>query len=125
MESVFVHGPLPQKELAGEMSDAFLYLYPNTFGETSCISVMESMSLGVPVITSRKGALPETVHEGCGILIDGDPYAEEYRRKFIESTVTAATDRVLWKKMHETCLEQDYTWKSVVDQWEKLFNEIL
>ncbi len=123
-EGVFVHGSLPQKELAKEMSDAYLFLYPNTFDETSCISAMNSISLGVPIITTKRGALPETVRPGCGVLIDGNPDTHRYREEFIEKTLALANDMEAWEKMHSTCLEQDYTWKSVVDQWEKLFSEM-
>jgi len=117
MEAVFVHGALPQKELLSELSDASLYLYPNTFEETSCISAMESISLGVPIITSRRGALPETVRKGCGVLIEGDPLKNDYQQKFVEETVGVSENRKKWKEMNQECLKQDFSWKTVVKEW--------
>lgn len=124
-EGIFVHGSLPQPELAHAMSDAMLFLYPNTFDETSCISAMNSISLGVPVITTKRGALPETVKPGCGILIEGNPITWSYKDEFIKKTENLAKDRQAWGMMHKTCLKQDYSWKGVADQWEKVFEELL
>ncbi len=120
-EGVFVHGALAQKDLFREMSDAYLYLYPNTFDETGCISAMESISLGIPVISSNKGALPETIRPDCGVLIDGNPEEKDYRQKFAQAAIDASRDETVWKKMHERSLKQDYSWKTIAKEWMEFF----
>ena len=61
-------GSVPQPELAPALRGASHLAYPNTFPETSCISVLEALAAGLCVVTSRLGALPETCM-GWGELV--------------------------------------------------------
>ncbi len=64
------------------------------FAETSCITLMEAMACGLPVVASNKGALPETLAKGAGILVDLDgPHAASPR--FVEA-FTASVLTYLW-----------------------------
>ncbi|HUT33434.1 MAG TPA: glycosyltransferase family 4 protein [Planctomycetota bacterium] len=52
--------------------DAKVFLVPGTDG--SCRAVREAMAMGVPVISSRRGMLPELVADGDrGVLVDDTP----------------------------------------------------
>ena len=70
MENVTNLGSLTKQYLADVMRQCDLHTYPSTFEETSCITAMECMAAGLPMIASHVGALPETV-KGAGVaLID-------------------------------------------------------
>lgn len=79
----FLHGNVRQKDLAREMMRSSILAYPNTFEETSCITIMEAQAAGCAVITSSLGALPETVGD-AGIIVPGRPGTPEYLRAFTE-----------------------------------------
>lgn len=92
---VLLMGSLLQRELALQMLRSAVLAYPNTFEETSCITAMEAKAAGCAVVTSKKGALPETVGRG-GVLIGGEPGEEGYDAAFVEAVVTYLSDDPLF-----------------------------
>lgn len=61
MPNVHFHGGKPNKELRRLIGEATAYIYPTQFEETSCILAREALEQGTPFITTRVGALPETL----------------------------------------------------------------
>ncbi len=78
---------LSQPELSKILKGALILAYPNTFEETSCISVMEALASGCSVISTYLGALPETT-EGFACLIKGPATSKRYKEQFIQSVVS-------------------------------------
>lgn len=60
LEGVVYRGSIPNEELRDELPTFDILAYPNTFEETSCISVIEALSAGLRVVCPNLGALPET-----------------------------------------------------------------
>jgi glycosyltransferase involved in cell wall biosynthesis len=60
LEGVVYRGSISNEELREELPTFDILAYPNTFEETSCISVIEALSAGLRVICPNLGALPET-----------------------------------------------------------------
>jgi UDP-glucose:(glucosyl)LPS alpha-1,2-glucosyltransferase len=54
------HGSVPNSEIRTALQKANFYAYPNTWLETSCISLIEAMSAGVFCLHPNYGALYET-----------------------------------------------------------------
>lgn len=92
-----VHGSVKQSQLAREFMRSSVLLYPNTFEETSCITAMEAQAAGCAIVTSARGALPETVGD-AGILIPGTPPSEAYIRAFVDATDALLRDDKLFAK---------------------------
>lgn len=68
-ENIEFYGSVTQDELFKHMETAMVLFYPNTYAETFCTSIIESMMYGCNVITSSLGAIPETSH-GFSTLLD-------------------------------------------------------
>ena len=87
MQGVRYFGSVGQAQLAHALANAHILSYPNTFPETSCITVMEAMAAGLDVITSHLAALPET---GLGLakLVPFPPGPPD-REKFISNFAAA------------------------------------
>lgn len=69
MPNVTSLGALSKKELADVMRQCQMHVYPTEFEEVSCITAMEAMAAGLPLITSEYAALPETCKNAGAMLI--------------------------------------------------------
>ncbi|MBF0104346.1 MAG: glycosyltransferase family 4 protein [Deltaproteobacteria bacterium] len=123
-----LHGPVRQQQLAKVMCANRVLTYPNTFAETFCISVLEAQAAGLPVVTSKKGAMPERITNGVdGFLIAGEPHEESYEREFIQITAKLLQDETLWKQIssdaHKKAATQTY--EGLAENWLEFFNEAL
>ena len=66
---VVVHGAVPHDRVGGVFAAIDALVFPSLWEETSGIGARESLSAGVPVIASRIGGIPETVHHGINGLL--------------------------------------------------------
>lgn len=99
---VVYHSSVSQKELREAAAQCRVLAYPCVFDETSCIAAMEAMASGCAVVSTARGALPETawrnplVSETPGwqtpwalevakFLVD-DEYYEQQARRNIEAS---------------------------------------
>ncbi len=114
-------GRINQNQLANEFMQAELWAYPTAFTETSCITAMEAMASGTPIITSNLAALATTVGLDGGILLDGDNKSEAYRGVFVEVCTQALTNYNLWLElsMRGKRKAANLGWSAVVDEWIK------
>lgn len=128
-EGVDYRGSVSQAALARELAGTSILAYPNTFAETSCISVMEALAAGLLVVTSNLAALPETC-DGWARLVepigpgrDANAFALDYARELDRALSDWTRDRqaMLAKRhaqvraMNETC-----TWDVRAGQWEAM-----
>jgi len=85
--------------------------------------ILEAMSVGVPVIATRVGGIPDVVKDGeTGLLVEPgrvDELAISIRR-LIE-------DDDLRGKMSKNCLEEakKYSWENLAERFEDLLKEIV
>jgi glycosyltransferase involved in cell wall biosynthesis len=57
-----------QEEIIWVYKDADIYVLPS-HADAFPVAVLESMSMGLPVITTRVGGIPEMVEEGKGAIL--------------------------------------------------------
>jgi len=111
-------GYLDKKALAKTMSECDLQVYPTTFEEVSCITAMETMASGLPLVTSSFAALPETCADSGSVLIPingdyDDPSIEQSR--FVEQIKKICENPTRWNALSESQLKAAKlkTWSDV------------
>jgi glycosyltransferase involved in cell wall biosynthesis len=116
-------GAVNRSRLVEIQQSAQLHLYPCVYEELFCISVAESQVAGTLPITSSVGAVQTT---NMGIVINGSPFSPEWSRQFVETSVEYLKDDALRNRVTEEVKEKAvrrYSPDTILEQWEKLFNE--
>lgn len=126
-------GHLIKDDLYRAYLGAGVYVYPTpspiapAFAEISCISAMEAQAAGLPIVTSRRGALPETVAPDAGTLIEGEPTSAEYQARFVEAVLRYVHDDEAWQRASEAGRQraQSLDWQGVAEEWTEGFARLL
>ena len=123
LEGVDYAGPVSQPELARWLSEAAALAYPSTYPETSCIAALEAMAMGATVITTRLGALPETL-AGHGVLVDSVDRHELLVANFASAVVaTLKSQRLLpapaaaRRAAQIAYVRENYLWANRAREW--------
>lgn len=104
-------GALTKAQLADLMLDSDLLAYPTTFEEVSCITAMEAMAAGLPMISSRHAALPETCGDGSVLIpledeLDESAFTKTIKRLCKEKVKYATLSKRQLERSHQ------YSWEN-------------
>jgi hypothetical protein len=127
-------GCLSKRELYRHYCSGRVYVYPTPspahplFHEISCISAMECQAAGLPIVTSSRGALPETIAPGAGLLIaDDTSETNEYLEQFVQGVLRLTNDDAMWDAA-STCgraRAQSLDWSGVAREWLAEFERLI
>ncbi|CAK4142710.1 unnamed protein product [Aphanomyces euteiches] len=117
-------GLVDHDTLSHEYSLAGFYLYPTTYPETSCVSIMKAMAAGAIPITSKRGALAEVVGVfdlGPSEALIG-PMTKEWQEKWVDAVVAAvAMDLRSFRKEMREYARETFSWAKIARQWHEEF----
>jgi protein O-GlcNAc transferase len=124
MKDVNFNKGVSQTRLADELYKIDMLTYPNIFPETSCITVLQAMACGCLVLTSKLGALEETMN-GLNTYVNlniHDFNAQEYAISFINKlnvllNLNDASKESIREKNREH-IRKNYTWKVICQKFE-------
>ncbi|PIR22382.1 MAG: hypothetical protein COV44_08210 [Deltaproteobacteria bacterium CG11_big_fil_rev_8_21_14_0_20_45_16] len=121
-----VHTSILQQDLARKFMKSSILFYPCHFEETSCITAMEAMAARCVPLTTRLGALPETIGD-AGILIDGLPTQDSYNREFLTMAHRLLTEEDFRNNLAKKGFERAETmsWKARAKEFENFMKESL
>ncbi len=119
-------GALTKPQLAALQKSCDLLVYPTEFEEVSCITAMEAMAAGLPMVTSEHAALPETCANSGTILIplkDGRADEDAFEAA-IRGLSDGLRDMEAAKEGQRLAAERN-TWAKAIDQLEAVIAERL
>lgn len=122
-------GALTKAQLYAVYHTAGQYAYPMPsrlapeFDEISCISIMEAQACGLPVVTSARGALPETLSPEAGRLIADPVHTAAYADAFAEACLRYMRDPEARRRASQAGLARAATlgWEAVAKDWTEMF----
>lgn len=116
-------GRIGHKELANEMCNLSIWLYPcSNYTETFCITAIKAQLAGMIPITTRLGALNETISEDA-FTVDTifDSYSIQKYQSLVEY-VMQNIDQLQERRMKYIEFAKKFTWKQCLKKWEDVFN---
>lgn len=122
--NIINHKHVPKPEMRNYQLQSDLFLYPTTFNETYCISLVETMAAGVIPVVSNRAALAERVIDGVnGFLVgdkDHDAYTDEAKQLYISKVVTALwLDEAKKKHIREAAMQKagEHDYAKLIPAW--------
>ena len=126
LPNVDLHGSLSKSNLASIMKGAWLHIYPTSFEETSCITVMEEQASGTPFVTTKTAALIETGQDAGIYWVDKTKEGQPDNQKFVDAVKRLSKKPEVWKKLHKKALDksESYSIENAVDKLEETIDEL-
>ena len=126
LPNVFYRGSIPNNELRNELPTFDILAYPNTFEETSCISVIEALSAGLRAVTSNLGALPETTEGYARIypyLMDKEKHASYFSKILLEEIEYVRGGRFNPQAQIDG-YKQKWSWDTRINEWNEFLKNL-
>jgi glycosyltransferase involved in cell wall biosynthesis len=124
LPGVIYRGSISNTDLRKELPQFDILAYPNTFEETSCISVIESLSAGLRVVTSNLGALPETTEGWARMypyLMDKEKHAS-YFSKILNEEIEYVKGGGFNPQSQIDGYKQRWSWDMRINEWKVLID---
>jgi glycosyltransferase involved in cell wall biosynthesis len=128
IEGVVYRDFTPNEELRKELHIFDILAYPNTFEETSCITVIEALSAGLRVVTSNLGALPETTEGWARMypyLMDKQKHAEVFALILVEEIEKVRNGQLdLHLEQQKQIYAPKWSWNKRINEWTNFLNTL-
>ncbi|NKB21833.1 MAG: glycosyltransferase [Alphaproteobacteria bacterium] len=114
--NVFLHEPVPKRELVDVLSQSRLLLYQGDPEETFCLAVGEAQAAGIPAVVQDIGCVAERIEHGL------TGYVENNDSDFADAALTLLQDDTLWQKQNVAALktQRQWSWDDAAASFESL-----
>ncbi|OTO91668.1 hypothetical protein A5860_001311 [Enterococcus faecium] len=122
VEVIFT-GYIEKKEIPFYLKAADICAVPSIFHETCCLTAVEAQAMGIPVIATKIGGIPEYISEKSAMLIN---YDQDYLDHFTKGLDRMIHDRSFREQLRKEALKnreehsQERYYKEFIDSIEHL-----
>jgi glycosyltransferase involved in cell wall biosynthesis len=121
IKDVTFHGFLPDEAIAKLLCEAKVFVLPS-LAESFGMANLEAMACGLPVVSSRAGAVPEVVGEENGFLVDPLNIDELVDRLCVLLEDEKLRRSIRWANVKKA---GDYTWEKRGERIEKIYERVI
>jgi spore coat protein SA len=100
------------KDLADQFRAADIFCLPAIYNDPFPLAVIEGMASGLPVVTTRRGGIPEALAEGGGVFFDPSAPPEQLA-DVLESLIQDAESRVKIGQEGFRSYQKHFTWENI------------
>jgi len=122
-EKVHFIGKVPHKEIPGILQQVDIFVMPS-ISESFGVAAIEAGAMGIPVVASRIGGIPEAVEDGItGILVS--PRDPEGLSKAILTLILNAQLREKMGHAARDYVIRQFNWEKSVEEMERIYKCLL
>ena len=96
-------GFVPYPDIPSVLTLADAAVLPSVWHEPLGMTCIEAMAMGLPVITTRQGGIPETVSDECAVLL---PVDDRLAERLAQSILQLCNDRERCERMRTAAVAQ-------------------
>ena len=121
-EGIRYWGTCAQPILARELAKTAVLAYPGLWPETSCISVLEALASGCRVVTSTRGALPETCAGFASLVEPGSDFTERYAAAVCAALLGGSSEETAAAVLH---VLTHHCWAGIARAWRAWLEQLV
>lgn len=120
--NVHFMGWIDSKEKAALFADSGIHFLPS-YQEGLPMSILESMSFGVPNLATRIGGIPDVIDSRNGFLTE--PGDTEQMVRALKFFFSSETNRQQFSERSRKKIENNFSLKNYFIQWQQLYAELM
>gem|GEM_PF-1201966 len=120
-------GALTRREFWSTLIGCRALIYPGDSAETSCMVALEAQALGVPVVTSARFALTETVAFQDTLVAEPwgtDAYVDSFVAKVCRLLADETFDRAAREAGRRHVIRESHSWDAIAARWSEHFEQL-
>lgn len=134
---ILISEMLPQKEVAALLDAADVFITPSVYEPLGIVN-LEAMALGLPVVGTATGGIPDVIVDGeTGFLVPieqmddgtGTPLnPEQFEKDMADRLMRVLSDPELAKRMGQAGLERarnEFSWEAIAEKTKALYETLI